>query len=447
MLTFRHAPHRAQTPYLVSYTRPCPPVDPFVFLRGKSQRTYWAAGDTQCAGYGVAAEALGTGHERFRVVQQHLDDLFSTVISDTESAPIAPRVFGGFSFLPEAEVSGMWAAFPAAYFVLPRCLLTHTREGTWLTVNRVASDAPEDILLQAAREYETVLSTLLVQSDETHLTSAPRAVVYPVTREAWRTSVNTARQQIENGALHKVVLSRTCDVAFTVDVDPLYALTNLEQRFPNCYRFLVEPLPGHAFYGATPELIAEVRGAHLSTAALAGSQRRGATPEEDEAMAQALLTSGKDRFEHELVVRAIQTNLQPFAESLEVPRAPQLYRLSNIQHLYTPVKAVLKQDYGVLEILSALHPTPALGGYPQRPALNAIAQLEPIARGWYAAPVGWVDAEGSGTFAVAIRSAVSVESQARLYAGAGIVADSDPDKEWDETSLKFKPMLNALGIE
>jgi menaquinone-specific isochorismate synthase len=122
-------------------------------------------------------------------------------------------------------------------------------------------------------------------------------------------------------------------------------------------------------------------------------------------------------------------------------------RLRNIQHLYTPMTGTLLPNVNLLDVTGAFHPTPALGGYPRNIAVDAIRRIETDDRGWYAAPVGWIDANGDGMFAVAIRSAVSVEDRARLYAGAGIVANSDPDKEWDETALKFKPLLNALEIE
>jgi menaquinone-specific isochorismate synthase len=194
---------------------------------------------------------------------------------------------------------------------------------------------------------------------------------------------------------------------------------NLDSRYPDCYRFLFEVEPGHAFFGATPELMAEVHDSNLHTMALAGSRKRGATPQEDDALAQEMLNSAKDRQEHAFVVSALRERVSPYARTLNVPDRPQIYRLQNIQHLCTPVRAELETHFD---------------------------ELETEERGWYAVPVGWVDANGDGVFAVAIRSAVSAGKQARLYAGVGVVAESDPDKEWEETRWKFKPLLGALGV-
>ena len=163
-------------------------------------------------------------------------------------------------------------------------------------------------------------------------------------------------------------------------------------------------------------------------------------------LAQEMMDSPKDRQEHAFVVSALRERVRPYARTLDVPDQPNVYRLQNIQHLYTPVRAELETHFDVLDLVGELHPTPALGGTPRRAALEAIEELESEERGWYAAPVGWVDASGDGVFAVAIRSAVSAEKQARLYAGVGVVAESDPDKEWEETRWKFNPLLSALGV-
>ncbi|HYO88773.1 MAG TPA: chorismate-binding protein, partial [Candidatus Limnocylindrales bacterium] len=185
----------------------------------------------------------------------------------------------------------------------------------------------------------------------------------------------------------------------------------------------------------------------LHTAALAGSRRRGATPAEDEALAAELMASPKEREEHQIVVESVIERVTPYARTIDAPATPGILRLGNIQHLHTPVRAELETHFDALDLVAELHPTPALGGFPQRVALAAISELEPVERGWFASPVGWIDAHGDGVFAVAIRSAVSRGARARLYAGAGIVAESVADQEWDETGLKFRPLLNALGVE
>ena len=162
-------------------------------------------------------------------------------------------------------------------------------------------------------------------------------------------------------------------------------------------------------------------------------------------LGQQLLDTPKEQIEHAHVVDAIRENLGPLVTDMHVASQPGLCRLSNIQHIQTPIEARLGEGLDTLDVVKALHPTPALGGRPRRVALPIINQAEPFSRGWYGAPVGWLDPQNNGMFAVAIRSAVSVGDESMLYAGAGIVADSVPDKEWRETQLKFKPLVDALN--
>jgi len=252
-------------------------------------------------------------------------------------------------------------------------------------------------------------------------------------------------QRIRHGELDKVVLARARKMRSAYSIDPINVLIQLERNYPDCYRFLFEPIPDHAFYGATPELLAEVTGSKLRTIALAGSIRRGNSPEEDEALGQQLLATPKERYEHAFVVDTIEENLRSLVSKLTIAPEPGLCRLSNIQHIQTIIEAELATGCSILPVVGALHPTPALGGRPRKIALDMIDESEPISRGWYGSPIGWLDHQRNGMFAVAIRSAVSVANESMLFAGAGIVADSEPDKEWRETQLKFRPLEDALS--
>ena len=176
-----------------------------------------------------------------------------------------------------------------------------------------------------------------------------------------------------------------------------------------------------------------------------GANGFGDTPEEDAKLARELLDSAKDRHEQQLVVESIQRRLHRSVANLHIPD-PKIYPLHNIQHLNTPIIGLLREPEGVLPLVERLHPTPALGGTPRRAALEFLRETEPVPRGWYGAPVGWIDHTLDGKFAVAIRSAVTQNSRVWMYAGAGVVADSVPKMEWEETELKFRPMVEALGI-
>ena len=178
---------------------------------------------------------------------------------------------------------------------------------------------------------------------------------------------------------------------------------------------------------------------------LAGSIARGDTLESDEKLGEALLEDEKNRFEHQLVVESIEDALKPFCNELTIPTSPQLMKLKDIQHLYTPVIGQASEHTSLLNLVEKLHPTPALGGVPRDKALHVIRQEEEMDRGLYAGPIGWMDAYGNGEYAVALRAGVLQRDKAYLYAGCGIVADSEPESELKETQMKFRPMLRALG--
>jgi menaquinone-specific isochorismate synthase len=401
------------------------------------------------AGYGAAAKLIAEGQSRIARIQLQIDHLYEGAhLPGNAPREAAPRLFGGFAFGAHYAPDGIWSAFPSACFILPRVQFTQIDGRTWLTISQnVESDVSQrSTLRHLEQDANDVVDALAHLKLSPVLSASVEQIDYPLALDDWRRMITGATMRIHAGELNKVVLSRVCDVAFADPIDPVHVLENLGSRYPDCFRFLLEVEPGHAFIGATPELMAEVHDSNLHTMALAGSRKRGATTEEDDALAQEMMDSPKERHEHALVVEGLRERVRPYARTMDVPDAPTIYRLQNIQHLYTPVRAELETHFDVLDLVGELHPTPALGGTPRRAAVEAIEQLETEERGWYAAPVGWVDANGDGVFAVAIRSAVSAGNHARLYAGVGIVAESDPDKEWEETGWKFKPLLGALGV-
>lgn len=483
---------------LVSRTLRWSDVSLLDFLRRgtSAPRIYWESeeGALGFAGYGAAAVLTAAGPDRFRAIRQGMRRLFENAIWETTDAPpqAGPRLFGGFSFDPHHIPQRIWAAFPAAYFVLPRYQLTRFEGQNWLTINCLVNEVGSgNGRLESCLELPRAVDDFGLSTRQTSSPPSFRicGIEYPVGRDVWCRLIEEAVHQIHRGELDKVVLARTCDVHLDRPVQPTGVLARLRTRYPDCFRFLIEPVSGHAFFGATPELLVEVGGTPsdmdrstfsgsggskrssspsmvagnlvglrdrlpegqscsslaIRAVAMAGSVARGNSPEEDEALGRQLMTSPKERQEHAFVVDAVEASLRPLVTELHVPEQPALRRFRNIQHLETVIRGALAEGYDVLSAVEVLHPTPAVGGVPRVSALQAIAERELLPRGWYAAPVGWMDAHGHGLFAVAIRSAVSVGSRARLYAGAGIVADSDPEREWAETGLKFRPMLEALG--
>lgn len=399
------------------------------------------------AGFGALETITANGPARFKAVQARMAAFAQRgVVDEHTPAHARPRWFGGFAFRSTHQQQGPWSAFPAAHFFMPRFQLARDHERAWLTVNEYVNPSlsPEQALEQLHRHAQHVREALAQRPEPDGHEVRIQNLEYLMDQPTWECLIRRVTGQIRSGELEKVVLAQACRALVEKPIDPLSILSALGQRYPSCYRFLVEPAPGHAFFGATPELLAQVHGDRVETVAMASSIRRGKTPVEDDALAKQLLESSKERHEHDVVLHAIRKNLEPLVFQLDAPAEPQVVKLSNIQHLRTKIFGELRQPNSLLSVAAALHPTPALGGTPRAAALQLIAEAEPFQRGWYASPVGWVDLEGGGAFAVAIRSALTSEREALLFAGAGIVADSDPRREWEEVQLKFQPILNAL---
>ncbi|HEY0194640.1 MAG TPA: isochorismate synthase, partial [Kofleriaceae bacterium] len=266
----------------------------------------------------------------------------------------------------------------------------------------------------------------------------------------WRTQVVEITDAIAAGACSKIVAARTATIALAGAVRAPDLLAALDQRHAECVRVMIQPPGAGALVAATPEQLVRRDGDVVSCDALAGTRSIGAgdDAQRDRRVADAsaaLLDSPKDRREHDLVVDAIRDALAGDAE-VEAPREPAVRVLRHVVHLHTPFRAVLRTPRHVLELAARLHPTPAMGGTPRELAIEWIRTREPVARGWYASPVGWFDLDGNGELAVAIRVGVLAGNRAHLWAGAGIVAGSDPGHELAETEVKLRPILGALGV-
>ena len=416
------------------------------------ERFFWqeANSDTAYVGFGIAADLRAWGKNRFASIQTQTQELFSNAIIHNENNPEAgPRLFGGFAFRDDFTPDNTWSIHHPAQFILPHYQFTQHGDAGWLTINAVISDEEDAVTI--LQELEDALRTRCEILLQTPLPPKPTSskkpnINYPMSYEQWREMIETATHATDTTDLNKVVLSRVCEIKYDHIVDVDSALAYLNKTYPDCHRFLFEPRPYHAFYGATPELLAKVYGRSLHTMGLAGSYPRGKTPKEDRELARELLTSNKNRYEHALVVDSIRRRLLPIATDLQISAQPSILQLGYIHHLYTPIQATLNEASGILPAIEILHPTPALGGSPRDLAMQFIQQYEPVPRGWFGAPVGWIDHELNGAFCVAIRSAITQERRVWLYAGAGIVNDSIPEKEWEETALKFRPMLEALRM-
>jgi menaquinone-specific isochorismate synthase len=395
------------------------------------------------AGAETAAAFESTGPGRFEAVQRWIDGMLQDTIAVGDvSAPFGgPHFFTGFAFADEVEAG---EPFAAARVFVPRWQVARAGAVTTAVANfLVPPDA--DLNALAERVWRAHRKFGGFRYRETPLTEPSAEAIFQV-REAgdYRAVVAKAVARIDAGEFTKIVLARAQEFASDQPLHPLRVLNGLRQRFPDCYAFSLANGRGQSFIGASPERLVRVSKGVLETEALAGSIRRGAGASEDAALAGTLLRSEKDRREHQHVLAAITARLEHLGLAPEYAVEPGLRRLANVQHLHTPIRAALPENVRLLAVLAALHPTPAVGGSPLAAAVAAIRGLENFPRGLYAGAIGWSNARGGGEFFVGLRSALVDGGTARVYAGAGIVAGSTPEKEFAETELKFKAMLEAL---
>jgi menaquinone-specific isochorismate synthase len=401
--------------------------------------------ETAIAGAEIAVAHEARGADRFAEVQRWVADVVQhTIAVGDVGAPFGgPHFFAGFAFREEAEPG---EPFPAAYVFVPRWQVALAGTTTTAVANLlVTDDADPGALATRVWRAHQKFRSFGFQDEALPEPEAHRAPTF-TTREAgdYRAAVTRAIRRIDTGEFKKIVLARAQDLSADQLLHPLRMLNGLRQRFPDCYSFSFAHGRGPSFIGASPERLVRVSKGTLETEALAGSIRRGATASEDAALAAALLRSDKDLREHREVLDDIVARLAPLGIAPEFPAQPQIRRLANVQHLDTPVRAALPDTVHVLDVLAAMHPTPAVGGSPRDAAVARIRELEGFPRGLYAGALGWLNARGGGEFFIGIRSALVQGSSARVYAGAGIVAGSTPEKEFAETELKFKAMLDAL---
>jgi menaquinone-specific isochorismate synthase len=457
-----HSAHRQGRSLLVSYSKPVPAVATLQFFERARQRnlcaTFWERSEDNfsLAGAGAALALEAHDTERFEKVEKQWQDFIEGALIEREAAPadlwgIGPALFGGFSFEDEPEPAPQWQYFPAALLRLPQVQLASRSDGCYLTLNALV-DEFTDPAIEA--EYLLKLSYQLTEpfssealAEATAAKNTPKGKLEDVKPALeWQELVSRAVREIGQGYFEKVVLAREVRLAAHEPFKVALALERLRQTYPAATIFAIAD-GQKCFLGATPERLVRLCEGEVRTVALAGTFPRGQTEQEDRQLGQELLDSPKNRHEHAIVVQMLRTALEKVCSHIWVDSEPHLLKLPNVQHLFTPVLGRLNSQApaSVLRLLKALHPTPAMGGFPHKAALSWLHKNEGLARGWYASPVGWVDSRGEGEFVVAIRSALVDGAEARLFAGCGIVEDSDPETEYSESCLKLRPMINALG--
>ncbi|MFA7227408.1 MAG: isochorismate synthase [Melioribacteraceae bacterium] len=348
-----------------------------------------------------------------------------------------PFFVGGIKF-PSGRPNEVWNDFAFLQWSIPQILCTRNGEDYFLIINSFENDMEKSI-----SQVDSYLSARKQDvQDFSHLLSVRKSIGL----DEWSSQVRTALELISQKKIDKVVLSRFNEIKLSSSPDLSFQLEQLETGFENCTIFAYKS-GGSIFFGATPEKLFRADNEFIEADALAGSISRGASPDEDKILEDELLHDKKNLAEHKSVVDFIITQLTPVTEKILFDSQPVIKKYSNIQHLYSQIRARLKSGISFFSLLELLYPTPAVCGYPKTEALSIINVIEKFDRGLFAGAVGWFNLEGKAEFSVGIRSALLRKNILLAYAGCGVINGSEPVSEYNEIELKLKPILNLFADE
>jgi menaquinone-specific isochorismate synthase len=390
---------------------------PLLELLPKGENFSWVRGGDGVVGWGVHASTTVKGPNRFNDARSwwHSQLEKFAITNNVQGSATGPILFTSFSFSPDKE----------SVLVIPKVIVGMNSGISWITWIGAESqpelhDAPD-----------TVTNPTLTWSED------------ELASEHWITQVAQAVAKIHSGEIEKVVLARDLTATSANPIDERFALRNLSSAYPSTWVFSVAGL-----IGATPELLLRLKRGMVTSRVLAGTISKSGDDARDLALAGSLARSSKDLEEHEYAVRSVADALEPFCSSTNIPETPFVLHLANVMHLATDVTGALiesKSNIDVFTLLNQLHPSAAVCGTPTDKAAKVISEIETMSRGRYAGPVGWIDARGDGELGIALRCGQISENTIRLYAGCGIVAGSDPEKELAESEAKFSAMKSALA--
>lgn len=446
----KEAIHRAnvhQEDQIVSITEKINRIHPIHFFQAAKQtnknRIFWTnhTQDFVVVGIGNACKMIAKD-SRFEITERRWTTLVNEAIIHNPYKVEGTGIlsFGGMSFDPRKKQSNLWKKFPPIQMVVPEFTLIKNKDDYYFTTTIVVhkNDQPMQMIQMIDEQKELLFDIDEMASSSTYIIKQEE-----IETEQWMATVEKAIKEIKENRAKKIVLAREMRLQLSKDAEIGVVLQKLIETQENSYVFAFEQ-GEDCFVGASPERLVKIEGNQLLSTCLAGTAPRGKTITEDKEIAKQLLSDDKNLEEHLYVVRMIKSKIKKYCTNINIPEQPIAYPLKNLQHLYTPVSATLKPEASVFNIIKEIHPTPALGGVPREKSLHFIREHELLDRGWYGAPIGWIDSNHNGEFAVAIRSGLIQGNEVSLFAGCGVMKDSDPFVEYEETNMKFLPMLNVL---
>lgn len=435
---------------LLSITKQIDPIHIISFYdsleRLNKDRTFWADVENDFYMIGIGEiQQIEAEENRYYNLQKKWQTFTKKALihNDFHELGTGLIALGGMSFDPLNKKTEQWTSFSTSELIVPEYMVVKQKTNYYLTLNTFVSheDNIEDLSRHIEQnEKQLFHNPLQFKKERHHILNKEE-----VASDKWIKTVKLARDEVRSDRVQKIVMAREMKITLNKKPNISTIIHNLIQSQPNSYVFAFEK-GNDIFIGATPERLVRVNGENVLSTCLAGTAPRGKTLKEDEEIKEQLFNDDKNREEHDYVVQMIRKSINPYCHHLTIPNKPIVLSLKDLHHLYTPVTAIIKDSATIFDFIKQLHPTPALGGEPKEESLAFIRKYEQLDRGWYGAPVGWIDNNNNGEFAVAIRSGLIQENNLSLFAGCGVMKDSDPQLEYEETGVKFLPMLNALEV-
>lgn len=413
--------------------------------RFDENRLFWTNSkrDFMLLGFGTAKKIVAE-KDRFEQLEQLWDEFIAkaSIYNPYRSQGTGVTALGGMNFDPLRKREPLWSKFPMSELTIPSYLLVYDRGKYYATVNCYVDQKDDaETVIEKINQMEQHL-----EKGQNISNGSSSQIVERLEKDSvqWKESVRKAVDIIRAKEAEKIVLARELRLKLSDCAQISFLIEKLMETQRQSYVFAYEQ-GENCFIGASPERLVQIQGDALLSTCLAGTAPRGENEDEDRQIANdELLYNDKNREEHEHVVQMIHSSISPFCHDINIPNQPVILTLRDLQHLYTPVTATLNEGVSVFQLIEVLHPTPALGGVPTNKALQFIREEEQFDRGWYGAPLGWLDSNRNSEFAVAIRSGLVQKDEVSLFAGCGVMADSDPEQEYEETAVKFLPMLTIL---
>tara|TARA_Y100001970_G_C14156413_1_gene815841 strand:+ start:41 stop:1435 length:1395 start_codon:yes stop_codon:yes gene_type:complete len=400
--------------------------------------------DLTILGFGSVHEIECSNSFDINNVKSKIHKVLNNIISINDNEYANPKFLGGYAFNIDSNFDGEWRRFPKGKFILPECMITLSKNQTWITIiKKIDSDKSSNTLYnEILKIYDSIYQNNMLKP----LTPINILNINDnIEKNDYLNIVDEIIDKVKSNNISKIVFARSKHISFDRPLDLRNIMKMIQDIYPDCINFFVKFPKSGIFFGSTPERLILKNGNYIKTQAIAGTMKRGINLDEDISIATKLKTDKKNIKEHKYVIDEITKILNAKLNTLKVSKKPKILKLKQLQHLVSNISGYLKTDTHILELVNILHPTPAIAGTPTDKALKLINHYEKNNRGWYSGPLGWIDKNGDGDFCVALRSGYINNNDLQLFSGGGIVADSNSEDEWEETELKFRTILDLFN--